>query len=663
MVVIGPGSGERVSGDFRDFVARTDVGELIRIRGAGISDQRAAFLDAVIARRQAGVAGTPDISGFAEAGRIVQEAPPPTPSTQPVQTPFQGPTRPGTDVPTFRQTGISVPSAQDVFGLSISQIPQPLFQGPVRPTTDVQVFRETGMIEKIPFSTVEPVERRDVIFGGAEQFLLEKRFTGTELEKGLAGFGLAPIRVVQFGEQLFREPKETTKQLGQAGLEFGRIVVTGEGIPEIGQTLQQETAFALGSVAFDVALFGAATQAPKIILKASDIFRTRGLKELPAVDIIDPKFFAGQTFPAITKGQTAGELLGEFRTILPGETRPGGFTAAPRPFARDTFAGRGTSELPGVFQSPLVSPRFLRISGEAERKLFSLRIFDTRRPTITRITPTEFELVPGVGLSQKQLAQNLKETQKFFEIAPKGKSFIPFLKTEKEAIIPFGTQLEFVDKRFFIKFEGRRVPLSEFKVGEGVGVGKGFDFGKIQRTFSIEDVSRSTRGISEAGRVTPLSSIGFVPRRSLFVPPSISRAIAPISSSLISPLISGRPVPPISRGVTPPPSSFSMIPLSSSLAPIVSRARTPVVGRPSIVAPIIVLDPFEPTPSKGRRRRKAEDRKKKPVKKKKKKRKVTPIRPSFTAIVAELKGGLPEEVSIGGRELGILPSEIRRLPS
>lgn len=40
----------------------------------------------------------------------------------------------------------------------------------------------------------------------------------------------------------------------------------------------------------------------------------------------------------------------------------------------------------------------------------------------------------------------------------------------------------------------------------------------------------------------------------------------------------------------------------------------------------------------------------------------TPLLPSFTAIVADVRGPLPSEISIGGREFGVLPGRIRRVP-
>jgi len=50
--------------------------------------------------------------------------------------------------------------------------------------------------------------------------------------------------------------------------------------------------------------------------------RTRGLLEIPAEDVIAPEYFRGQRFPAIRRGQTAGELRSEFfEPVLSGEMK------------------------------------------------------------------------------------------------------------------------------------------------------------------------------------------------------------------------------------------------------------------------------------------------------------------------------------------------------
>lgn len=272
------------------------------------------------------------------------------------------------------------------------------------------------------------------------------------------GFVSGGLKQVIFAKNLVIKPLTTTKSLFLGFKGVGTKIITGEGFPEIGKSIASNPGGAIGET---TAFLVTPLAATKLTTFTIDVGRTFRLSELPAESIIAPEFFRGQTYPGIRKGQTAAELLAEFKPLLPGEIKPAGFTAAPKPLPKQTSVLRGTSELPGLYQAPRVSPKFLGISGEGE-KIFSLSPLPTTRPTIVRLTPQEIKLTSLVRPGQKTLASRAA-TKEFFETAPKGKSFIPFIKTEKEAVIPFDTGVELTAKRFFIKFEGRRVPILEFK--------------------------------------------------------------------------------------------------------------------------------------------------------------------------------------------------------
>jgi len=370
------------------------------------------------------------------------------------------------------------------------------------------------------------------------------RLAFIEAESSLLGtaefFVETPGKIIGFGKELFTKPREKIVDIVSGTKETIAVLPTTieRGGRDIGRILQQQPTRAVGFIATEVATLGAIAKAPKFILKGTDIVRTARLKELQATDIIAPEIKLGQTFPKIKRGETAGELLEEFKPVLPGETKPAGFTATPIPFKKETIAMRGTSELPGVFQAPRVSPRFLRISGEEEKKFLSLKLFDTPRPSIVRITPESFELVPGVSPKQKVLG-SLPKAREFFEEAPKGKSFIPFIKTEKEAVIPFETPLRLQQKRFFIKFEGRRVPIFEFKADPSP-LGKGLKQPKLPTAREISE-SLSSRRIGRRGAVTP-SELSSIPRL------SSRRGFLPSRASLVSGLSSFGKGTPVSRG-------------------------------------------------------------------------------------------------------------------
>lgn len=275
---------------------------------------------------------------------------------------------------------------------------------------------------------------------------------------------IEPIQGLQFIGQLNKNAMQGNQAANRQI--FSNIIFdinsrlqTGEYFPEIGQILREKPYYSTGYAAGQIVLIK-----PEVVVSVSDIIRTIGLKELPAENIIAKEFFEGQKYPTITPGETAGELLAEFKPILPEETKPAGFTASPREYAPITTAGKGTSELPGVYQAPQLSPNFLKVTQEEFNDLITPYSFPTFKPTIQRITPESFELPPGVtaisevnkGLTD-QIAKFLKEN------AELGKSYIPFIKTEKEAVIPQGTLLYETNRRFYIEFENRLIPIQELQ--------------------------------------------------------------------------------------------------------------------------------------------------------------------------------------------------------
>ncbi len=554
---------------------------------------------------------------------------------------------------------------------------QPIFQTPLtldigaRREPPIQISPELILEDVTPMKAIipEPTPFEETLPQVFEltpptriEKLREKAFT--ESTKGefsllgqLGGFGAgvstSVISTGRFAKQIVQQPVETI------GRTLEGITRLPEALGGVGRILEQEGAFALGFVTTELAIL----KAPTLIQKGVDIFRTRGLRQLPTEQIVAPEFFAGQTFPTIRRGQTAGELLGEFKPLLPGELRPAGFTASARPIG-ELVIRRGTSELPGLFQAPKVSPRFLRVGGESQ-KLISLDLFgQTLRPSLFRITPQDFSLVPGLKSTTKIIQPGkIKGVQQFFETAPKGRSFIPFIKTEKEAIIPFGTILKPTAKRFFIKFEGRRIPIFEFEALGGKGV-KG-----VTGLPKASDIARSL-GSSRIGRTGAVS-----PFELLISSSAIERQIG---SSIISPVSSRRLISDVSlRGFLPSSKDIissitrrprrvreigdirslistprrSVVSDISSITSRPSRARAiPII--PSVVIPGITEEPI--------RRRKP--KKKKVKKKEKKKRRKTPIKPSLTGIArfqfGGITGALPKEV----RGLGILPGRIRFVP-
>jgi hypothetical protein len=351
---------------------------------------------------------------------------------------------------------------------------------------------ETSLYQKVytketkPLNVVEAYEPKG--FEKARYYLSSK-------ENVVAGVGASLLGTVEFGYNIARHPIKTVKETGKGILSIGKKVYTGEGFPEIGETLRTKPKYSTGYVIGEVIQW----KAPELALKGVDYARTFKMKELPVKDIIAPEYFKGQKYPLISKGETAKELLEEFKPLLPGETKPAGFTASPRSFKKETTILKGTSELPGLYQAPKLSPAFLKITGESDKKLFSLFNYRTLKPTIARITPEEYRLIPEIKDYEKiATAQNLPKIKKFFEeSAEKGKAYVPFIKKEKEAVIPFGTKLTQKDKRFFIKFGERRIPIFEYTIDNADDVSK-----EVKQVTAKSLLSYNERKVGKESYVT-----------------------------------------------------------------------------------------------------------------------------------------------------------------
>jgi len=387
-----------------------------------------------------------------------------------------------------------------------------------------------GGTMSIPGPEPEYPEVIDISKGAStsEKLLFKEQYGGGGVATGFAGGVLSVgAGVLGFGKAIITQPGET----------FGQTILSIPQIPtqfgEFGTRLRTAPGFAMGEVAGNIGLYYGFGLAKKGLLKGYDIIRTAGQTELKAEQIIAPEIYAGQKFPLVYKGETAGKLLGEFKPMLPGERLPAGFTSAPKPFEKVTEAGFGSSELPGIYQSPRVSPHFLKISSE-ETKLFTFNpLGETMRPSIIRITPTEFKLVPGLKAGTKIIqSQRIGQIREFLLEAPKGKSYVTFIKPEKEAIIPFGTPLQQTGKRFFIKYEGRRVPIFEFKVVPG---GAPFQM-NLPTAFDISKSLSSSR-IGKIGLISPTEVLG-ISSQIYSKPSRVSSSVLSRVSSYISPVSS-----------------------------------------------------------------------------------------------------------------------------
>jgi hypothetical protein len=405
--------------------------------------------------------------------------------------------------------------------------------------------------------------------------------------------------------------------------------------------------------------FGGAYLGTKSAGKVVDVFRTRGLSELPAESIVAPEFYKGQKYPQLSKGQTAGQLKSEFYVSkLPNEidVAPRAFTASPGDFSKNAITQKGSSEVSGLYGSADLSPAFLKVGGTSEKaKTFSIDIAPSN-PTAIRLNLRDVEYAPGITSSTSKIGGNPKE---FFEsIGGSGRSVIPFMKTEKEVVTAFDTPIKQFAEDYFIPFEGRRVPIKQFEIdlnGAGKSISKdSFGLGKTSSYYSgsisssyitpssglslgYSGYSKSSSKLSMSSVGYPKSSIGYLgsSKSSSLSSKSITNSSYGLSSSISS------------KGLS---SSNSMSSSSSSSLSGVSFSGYSGGGSSGLSYKKSSY-PFTTDFEFGR---------KKKNKKKKDKMFVSEfnIAPSFTAIVENLKMSSPLKVS---KTFGVTPFQTRGL--
>lgn len=373
-------------------------------------------------------------------------------------------------------------------GTTVVSYPQSTRQGE---GYSVSSSRSTRTTTSKPVGVVSPAQnpkslvRKGKVFEASQVYLSNIRQTGTQAGKFGAGAGVTVLGTTRVLYEGLENPFSLYTQNVKA-IEGGRKIVTkiarGGKFENIGEAIRYEPAFVTG---FAVGEY-VQGKFPDIYAGISDEVRTVNLKEVYKEDVIAPEYFQGQTYPKIKKGQTAGELLQEFKPLFEGEKKPAGFTASPAPL-RSLEIGKSASELPGLYQAPKLSPKFLKVVGETDDLLPTgdSSFLPTRKPTAFRVTPEEVKLLEGVSPSQRRLNPTAKARQSFKDIEP-GKSYIPFIKTEKESIIAPGTLLSKKPTRYYFQFEGRKIPIEEYDVTPNIKVS--------DRVIDIETIgSRSSR--------------------------------------------------------------------------------------------------------------------------------------------------------------------------
>ncbi len=223
-----------------------------------------------------------------------------------------------------------------------------------------------------------------------------------------------------------------------------------------------------------------------------DIARTAGSKNIEVSKIVNKEVLLGdQLFPQTQAGATPNEVAASYLTS---EGTAKGWHATPgndymgKEFPVNSKVKRPT-DVPGLYISPEqagVSPYFLRISGERTSPLSEIitgvksrnpkQVKEAVMGTPEPLAPTilHIEVSKGVGRFSGEARTNPKAAKQYLlsEDAPKGRAHLtPVLeknmaygsRTEAEAIITPKTVMQQQGTEGFIKLNGRRVPIKEYK--------------------------------------------------------------------------------------------------------------------------------------------------------------------------------------------------------
>ncbi len=146
-------------------------------------------------------------------------------------------------------SGLAAQQAAQQIQQTISGVGQPVF---LAPTEDVRI--PPGEIRaEPPLEGLEKAQRQIAIEAEKVRKQIEEEGPGPSLaiQETLLGFGSEAVFAAQLIGGLFTQPVETFKQIGGSLKEGGRRIITGEGFPEVGQTLRTQPGLVLGAIAFE----------------------------------------------------------------------------------------------------------------------------------------------------------------------------------------------------------------------------------------------------------------------------------------------------------------------------------------------------------------------------------------------------------------------------
>ncbi len=507
-----------------------------------------------------------------------------------------------------------------------------------------------------PLSTVTAVERPS---GRLEAALFDVRLEraqlgrdvsfGAKIGKTGGAFVGTILGGLIFGKQLITEPITTIKGI-PSGLARSLKFVTGGGLA---QKIVSEPEAVVGAGLGELVVFKGTGKAISLTGRGLELGRT----------VISPKFRPVTTRELTQFGTTEQFIggipeiggVGELGLIPAGLERR---AATIRPTVRGGFGFTPKEQARFIGElGPVVTAQrgFKGFDLPLEKELFAtpplggigfVRV--SRLGLEAQKEATLADIIGGDIAFRRQKPQIIVFPE---EVVGRRGGFEPFglPSTELETILPIGKIPIRIGEPAVSIIKGRRVPIITAKIGE-TDISKLFRRGRARDQLSFD--------ISSTLETRPLVS----PRK-LFTSLGVSTSKQLRSSLSISPRslgVSPLPRPKRTGRISPrarPSPRVGGLSFRPSPPPRIQRGFGGLGGLSGLGFP-----KFREFGGFPLARRTADRRKVKPKRVRVRRRLITPTLPSFTAIVADVRGSFPREVVIAGVKLGIPPSRIRRIP-
>jgi hypothetical protein len=164
------------------------------------------------------------------------------------------------------------------------------------------------------------------------------------------------------------------------------------------------------------------------------------------------------------RGNIGPEIYPE-AAVLPGEVPEGvyGWHAIPKTYPKDFTVPAGSSELPGMYHSPVLEAYFTKAGqGVTDVGKIGLDLSGYPVPSAVRSHVLGIDAIPGSVRrgGYPEMSEWITGEGRL------GRFWEPLMKVEYEAVLPEGTKMSRLPLKYYTKAKGVRVPIYQFEVSD-----------------------------------------------------------------------------------------------------------------------------------------------------------------------------------------------------